>query len=54
VEAQRLSDLLESARAESRASGLAVHWAPSEVDDGPFRFFVPGERKTDGPGNALA
>ena len=45
VEAQRLSDLLESARAESRGSGLAVHWTPTEVDDAVhFRFFVPGSK----------
>jgi general secretion pathway protein H len=49
VEAQRLSELLESARAESRASGLAVHWAPAEVDDAfHFRFFVPGASKPMG------
>jgi general secretion pathway protein H len=39
TEAQRLSVLLESARAESRGSGLAVHWVPSRVDDEThFRF----------------
>jgi len=45
AEAQRLIELLESARAESRASGLAVHWVPSEVDETThFRFFVPGSK----------
>ncbi len=39
TEAQRLSALLESARAESRASGLAVYWMPArEGDDADFRF----------------
>jgi general secretion pathway protein H len=39
TEAQRLSALLEAARAESRASGLAVTWVPSRVDDETnFRF----------------
>jgi len=42
-EAVRLGALLESARAEARASGLAVHWRPGRgLDtgaDGPdFRF----------------
>jgi general secretion pathway protein H len=48
VEAQRLSALLESARAESRASGMAVHWVPSDVgDDVNFRFLrVSGNRST--------
>jgi general secretion pathway protein H len=39
TEAQRLSALLESARAESRASGLPVIWLPSRIDDETdFRF----------------
>jgi general secretion pathway protein H len=39
TEAQRLGALLESARAESRASGLPVIWLPATVDDGTqFRF----------------
>ncbi len=39
TEAARLSALLDSARAESRASGLAVSWLPKRVDDeGDFRF----------------
>lgn len=39
TEAQRLSALLESARAESRASGLPVVWVPSRIDDeADFRF----------------
>jgi general secretion pathway protein H len=48
IEAQRLSVLLESARAEARASGMAVHWVPSEVgDDVNFRFLlVSGTRST--------
>jgi len=41
-EAARLSALLESARAEARASGLAVRWLPTgdaEAEDGRgFRF----------------
>ena len=39
IEAQRLSALLESARAESRATGLAVHWLPAPDDvEADFRF----------------
>jgi general secretion pathway protein H len=39
TEAERLSALLESARAESRASGLTVSWFPLRVsDDEHFRF----------------
>jgi general secretion pathway protein H len=38
-EAARLAVLLESARAESRASGLPVRWVPQRVgDDADFRF----------------
>jgi general secretion pathway protein H len=39
-EAERLTALFEAARAESRAAGLAVHWAPlREAGDGDqFRF----------------
>jgi general secretion pathway protein H len=38
-EAARLSALLESARAESRASGLEVRWTPKgNADDGDFQF----------------
>ncbi len=38
-EAQRLAALLETARAESRASGLAVRWVPKGVKTGDdFRF----------------
>ncbi|HEX6364163.1 MAG TPA: prepilin-type N-terminal cleavage/methylation domain-containing protein [Albitalea sp.] len=39
-EAARLAALLESARAEARASGLAVHWEPRspEADTPGFRF----------------
>jgi general secretion pathway protein H len=42
-EAARLAALLESARAESRASGLPVRWVPGRATDGPdggpdFRF----------------
>jgi general secretion pathway protein H len=48
TEAQRLSALLESARAESRASGLVVHWVPTDIDgDVHFRFLqVSGGRST--------
>jgi general secretion pathway protein H len=39
TEGQRLSTLLESARAESRASGLAVQWMPArDGDEADFRF----------------
>lgn len=38
-EAQRLAALLETARAESRASGLAVRWIPKGVKtDEDFQF----------------
>ena len=38
-EGARLASLLESARAESRASGLAVAWVPLQVStDEQFRF----------------
>jgi general secretion pathway protein H len=41
-EADRLSALLEAARAESRASGLTVLWVPGPASDpsgaAPFRF----------------
>ncbi|MEO6281196.1 prepilin-type N-terminal cleavage/methylation domain-containing protein [Roseateles sp.] len=38
-EAQRLAALLEAARAESRASGLAVRWIPAAIKTGDdFRF----------------
>jgi len=40
-EAERLAALLESARTEARASGIAVHWTPATADttDGvDFRF----------------
>jgi general secretion pathway protein H len=40
MEAERLSALLEAARADSRASGLPVHWAPAaDGDEVDFRFF---------------
>lgn len=39
TEGERLSALLESARAESRATGLAVSWFPLRIsDDEHFRF----------------
>ncbi|MGL6109483.1 MAG: pilus assembly FimT family protein [Rubrivivax sp.] len=39
TEATRLGALLDSARAESRASGVAVRWVPQRVsDDEHFRF----------------
>jgi len=38
-EAQRLAALLETARAESRASGLTVRWIPKAIKTGDdFRF----------------
>ena len=47
-EAQRLITLLESARAESRASGLAVSWVPARVDDeAHFRFLQVSGAKTE-------
>jgi general secretion pathway protein H len=47
TEAQRLVALLESARAESRTSGLAVQWLPSQVDDQDnFRFVVVSDTQT--------
>ena len=48
TEAQRLSALLESARAESRGSGLAVHWVPARVDDqAHFRFLWVSAAKSE-------
>jgi general secretion pathway protein H len=42
-EAARLSALLESARAESRASGLSVRWLPQgRADDEDFQFIGLG------------
>ena len=46
-EAVRLAALLESARAEARASGLAVTWTPGAVDAGPA-----GLRPADGSDDA--
>jgi general secretion pathway protein H len=37
-EAERLSALLELARAQSRASGTAVHWWPTPQGPDDFRF----------------
>jgi len=40
-EGARLSALLESARAEARASGITVHWSPADPnasDGAQFRF----------------
>lgn len=37
-EAERLSALLESARAQSRASGIAVRWRPTPQGPGNFIF----------------
>lgn len=39
-EAQRLAALLETARAESRASGLAVRWVPKGANTGDDFHFV--------------
>jgi general secretion pathway protein H len=48
TEAQRLSALLESARAESRGSGLAVHWVPARADeDANFRFLWVSGAKSE-------
>ena len=48
TEAQRLSALLESARAESRASGLPVRWMPlDDAGQTNFRFVqVSGSKST--------
>lgn len=49
-EAARLAALLESARAEARASGLAVHWQPNPPDSdrgAGFRFV--GLPESSGP-----
>jgi general secretion pathway protein H len=40
IEAERLSALLESARAESRASGIAVYWLPKRGNDDKDYQFV--------------
>lgn len=38
-EAERLAALFETARAESRAAGLSVQWAPvNDITDDQFRF----------------
>jgi general secretion pathway protein H len=37
-EAERLAALLESARAQSRASGIAVRWRPTPQGPGGFMF----------------
>jgi general secretion pathway protein H len=37
-EAERLAALLESARAQSRASGVAVRWRPTPQGPGDFSF----------------
>ena len=42
-EGERLSTLLEGARAQARASGAAVSWVPaSSPDESPFRFIGLG------------
>jgi general secretion pathway protein H len=47
TEAQRLSALLESARAESRVSGLTVLWLPlDEQVEADFRFVQQSGAKT--------
>jgi general secretion pathway protein H len=46
TEAQRLSALFEAARAESRASGVAVHWLPRGATDGEQFRFVAVDGKT--------
>jgi general secretion pathway protein H len=44
-EGERLSALLEGARAQSRASGAAVTWRPgSAPDESPFRFIGLGAK----------
>lgn len=44
-EAERLSALLEGARAQARASGVTVTWRPaSSPDDSPFRFVGLGAK----------
>jgi general secretion pathway protein H len=46
TEAQRLSALFEAARAESRASGVAVQWLPSGADEAEQFRFVAVDGKT--------
>lgn len=48
-EAARLSALLESARAESRASGLGVHWVPRGLVAGEDFHFVGLGPQSDMP-----
>jgi general secretion pathway protein H len=57
VEAARLAALLESARAEARASGIAARWVPGRIADAPadapdFRF-VGLPRSLELPGRWL-
>jgi general secretion pathway protein H len=46
TEAQRLSALFEAARAESRASGVPVHWLPRGAAEGEQFRFVATDGKT--------
>jgi len=53
-EGARLVALLESARAESRASGVPVHWEPHPADASTEGFqFVGVSNKSDYPGHWL-
>lgn len=55
TEAARLSALLEGARAESRASGLPVHWVPQGRDETEqFRFEGLYEARAADGGNRSA
>lgn len=48
TEAQRLSALLETARAESRATGLPVAWVPAREGEGTgFRFVLLAGRRSE-------
>jgi general secretion pathway protein H len=53
-EAARLSALLEMARAEARAAGVAVLWVPARSAlETPFRFVgLPGAASDEGASNA--
>lgn len=53
-EAARLSALLEAARAESRASGVAARWEPRKVQEGEAGFrFVGLPASSELPGDWL-
>jgi len=55
-EAERLAALFESARAQSRASGVAVRWRPTPQGPGSFSFdgLPPGSLPTAWLGEGIA